>query len=671
MAGTIKDVAKLAGVSIATVSHVINKTRYVSPDLVKHVEEAIEQTGYRISRKSLNIQQSKMPSIAFLVPDISSNVFSEMTRTIEEYLNDKGYALIVLSCNESIEREQKYIKFLLNEERIKGILIAPTTQDKKDIEELIESKIPCVFIDRHIDGVQSPAIISDNVGGIYSATTHLIKSGHERIALALWCGKISTTLERIEGYKKALSEYNVPFDDDLVAIVSGQEHEKENVFYKFWMMPHKPTAIICGNNKFSLEALKFANEFGIDCPKDLSIIGYGDYDWSPILNPPLTTISQSSEKMGKKSIELLLQQIDEGNEPEGQTYRVPVELVVRKSTQIIGRGPFGEKAANPSVLDLTEDEIEHIRNGNYTAGISFHYSGKQWMKLHEAGIREVFNKLDVKILSVTDAHFNAELQCKQLEGLLMQEPNVIISIPTDEVHTAKSYKKIAKSSTDLVLINNVPEGLDRGDYVTCVSVNERENGHNAGKMLGEYFSGNENAKVGLLCHGAPFFATKQRDFAAEQVINEQFKNITIVAKEDFHTENRVYNVCRDMLTAHPEITGLYVSWEGPAVEAMRALSDIGRDDVSIVTADLDIEVAVNMAKGRMIRGLSSQRPYEQGVAMAMAAANAFLGKKVPSFIGVEPYSVYRKQLLKAWKDIIKAKEPQILVDAIQENEKYF
>ena len=111
MAGTIKDVAKLAGVSIATVSHVINKTRYVSPDLVKHVEEAIEQTGYRISRKSLNIQQSKMPSIAFLVPDISSNVFSEMTRTIEEYLNDKGYALIVLSCNESIEREQKYIKF--------------------------------------------------------------------------------------------------------------------------------------------------------------------------------------------------------------------------------------------------------------------------------------------------------------------------------------------------------------------------------------------------------------------------------------------------------------------------------------------------------------------------------------------------------------------------------
>jgi ribose transport system substrate-binding protein len=115
------------------------------------------------------------------------------------------------------------------------------------------------------------------------------------------------------------------------------------------------------------------------------------------------------------------------------------------------------------------------------------------------------------------------------------------------VRTAESFKKIVESKTGLVLINNVPEGLKPGDYITCVSVNERENGHNAGKLLGELFKNEEDVKIGLICHGAPFFATRQRDFAAEQVIIEQFRNITIAAKENFIKEKRVYNICRDMI----------------------------------------------------------------------------------------------------------------------------
>ncbi|MDD3168294.1 MAG: LacI family DNA-binding transcriptional regulator [Eubacteriales bacterium] len=669
MSRTIKDVAGVADVSIATVSHVINKTRYVSPDLVKRVEEAIASTGYKLSKKTRNIQANRVPAVALLVPDISSRFFSEVVKSIDEFLKHQGYALIVCSCNEDVNREREYLHYLLQDERIQGIMIAPTTQDPDDLKILVGGHTPYIFLDRMIEGIDAPAVLSDNVGGIYKATSHLIKSGHERIGLALWREKITTTTERLKGYQKALEEFNIPFDEKLVINCCDDSQQNDDLFYRFWIMPSRPTAIICGNNTLSLRAIKFTNEFAIECPKDLSIIGYGDYEWSPILNPPLTTISQSPKELGLKAIQVMMDRI-KGQIERADVCRVPVDLIIRKSTQMIGRGPFGEKASNPEDLDLTEQEIEQIKKGNYTAAISFHYSGKEWMRLHEMGIRDVFNKLGVKILSITDAHFDADLQCKQLEGLLLQEPDVIISIPTDEVRTAESFKKIVDSKTGLVLINNVPEGLKPGDYITCVSVNERENGHNAGKLLGELFKNEEDIKVGLICHGAPFFATRQRDFAAEQVINEQFRNITIAAKENFMIEDRVYNVCRDMVKAHPEIRGIYVSWEGPAVEAMRALSDLGREDISIVTSDLDLDVAVNIAKRGVIKALSSQRPYEQGVAMAYAAANAFLGKKVHSFIGVQPYAVHRKNLIKAWKDIIKTKEPQVLVDAIKENERY-
>ncbi len=130
-------------------------------------------------------------------------------------------------------------------------------------------------------------------------------------------------------------------------------------------------------------------------------------------------------------------------------------------------------------------------------------------------------------------------------------------------------------------------------------------------------------------HGASFFATKQRDMAVEQVLREEFPELEIVAIENFINEKKAFDKCYEMIRSHPEIEGLYVSWEGPALEALAALRELNREDISIVTADLDHEGAMNIAMGGPIKGLSAQRPYEQGRAMALAAANALIGKKNP------------------------------------------
>lgn len=666
MKATIKDVAREAKVSIATVSHVINKTRYVSPELIEKVELAINKTGYTTIAAKKVLSEIKRKIICFIVPDISSRFFAVIAKNIENQLKEKGYDLLIYTYNEDKERELIYLNQTISEKKVEGIIIAPFLLNSTDLKQLIDSKIPFVFIGSIVKGLEINTVLSDNIDGVYLATSHLIKYGHERIGLFLWMSGATINGEQIQGYKKALAEHDIELDENLILVTGEKSKELDDIFKKFLDTNNKPTAIICTNMKLTLFVLRFLSEHGLDCPKDISVVGYDNYGFGNIFSPGLTSISQFPDKIGETALDILFKIIS-GAEVKPSINRVPVMLNVRESTQIIGRGPFGEKSVYPDVLVLSESEIEEVRNGNYNAAISFHYSGKAWMRLIELGIRDIFSKLNIKLIAITDAHFDANLQIKQLDSLLLQEPNIIISIPCDDIVTSPSYQKIAKSNTKLILINNVPVGLKHDNYVTCVSVNERENGYNAGKLLGLYFKNFNKVKIGLLIHGAPFFGTKQRDSAAEQAIQEESKNIEIIAKESFIKEDMAYNVCKEMIKANPEIQGIYVSWEGPALKAMNALSDLGREDIAIVTCDLDIEVAINMAKGRMIKGLSAQRPYEQGVAMAYAAAHAMLGKSVAPFIGVKPYLVTSNNLSKAWKDIIKEKEPDSLLEILRQN----
>jgi len=660
---TIKDIAKEAGVSIATVSHVINKTRYVSPDLIKKVDLAIKKLGYKSRTGDWNYFKNK--TIGILIPDISCNYFTEIAKYIESFLQNESYDLVTYSYNNNKDRELSYLNRLLFKDKVDGVILAPYKLDKNDLKPLKDSKIPFVFIGNIIEGLKANAVLSDNAESVYLATTHLIKYGHEAISLIFWKKEKTLIEEELQSYKRAFSEYGIAYNKDLVLYTEKEDDLKET-FEKYFNIENKPTAVICTNTKLTIFILKFLFDNQIECPKDISVVGLDIYGFEDIYNPPLTSISNFPDKIGLSAIEILLN-ATKVKKIEPIIKKVSISLNVRKSTQIIGRGPFGEKSEYPDVLVLSESEIKKIQKGNYNAALSFHYKGKLWMKLTELGIKDTFYKLGIKLIAITDAHFDPNLQCIQLDSLLSQKPSIIISIPTDEIKTALNYKKIVDSDTKLVLIDNVPNGLKHGDYVTCVSVNEHENGYNAGKLLGSYFKNHKKVKIGLIVHEAPFFATKQRDSSAEQALNEEFENIEIVAKASFVKEERVSNICRSMISTFPDIQGLYISWDGPAINAMDVLTDLGREDIAIITCDLDIEVALSMAKEGMIKGISSQRPYEQGVAMANAAANALIGKSVPPFIGVKPYIVTRNNLLKAWKDIIKEKEPDQLVEIYEQN----
>ena len=252
-----------------------------------------------------------------------------------------------------------------------------------------------------------------------------------------------------------------------------------------------------------------------------------------------------------------------------------------------------------------------------------------------------------------------------MESIKFLKPDLLISIPVDTRGTAEAFRSIADSDTRLVLITNVPEGLTPKDYISCISVNERSHGDSMGRGLGEYMVRHGLKYAGLICHGEQnFFATKQRDGAAEQVLTEEYPEIRVCGKVNFLTEVDVYQKTLKLIGMYPEIQALYVSWDGPALEVIKALTELERTDIAIVTGDLDYAIAMQMAQGGMVKMISAQCPYEQGEAIAMVAANGLLGKAVPSFIGVEPISIDRENLLKNWKAIFKEDPPAALRNAI-------
>lgn len=661
---TMTDVAKEANVSVATVSHVINKTRYVSPEIVERVGRAIKKVGYQFRKNMINAKKF-VKTIAFIVPDITNSFYSTIIKGATESITKKDFVFVVFDTNESSSLEEIYLNLSV-QNGISGLLIVPNADSDTVTDKLKNLKIPYVLLDRKIEDIAASSVQSDYFSGTYKAICHLVRSGHERIGLLFTNRNTMSGNEILRGYSRALEENDIGFEQQLVMGGNNSCREARDSFNKLVSLDNRPTAILCANTTIAVGVFKAIRDRGWECPSDISVVTFNNNDWTDIFTPPITTIEQYPKKIGAQALELLISKLNDQNQDSIESI-VPTKLQIRKSTKVIGRGPFGEKAANPDVLELTESEIEEIKAGNYTAAISFHYTNKNWSRIHELGIRDTCNHLGIRILAVCDAHFDPEMQNKQHESLMKMEPDVILSIPTNEIKTAESYRKVIESKIKLVLVSNVPKCLKHDDYVTCVGVNERENGQIAGRILGEYLMTHGKRNVGLLIHGAPFFATKQRDASVEQVINEEFPELEIVAEASFLTVNRAYEKAYDMIKAYPEIEGIYISWEGPALEAMNALHSLNREDVAVITSDLDYEVALSMASGGMVKGLSTQRLYEQGRAMALAAANALLGKEVPPFIGVKPFAVTIKNLLKAWKFIIKEMPPDKIINALNRN----
>lgn len=661
---TIKEIAKEAGVSIATVSHVINKTRYVSPELAEKVEDVIKKLGYdkKIAVAGNQFRIGKKSEIALLLPGLSGTLYSQLASAISACITERGYSLTVYFHHDDVTLEKNIITNILNNKRIAGLIIVPASTEAKQFQKLKQQQFPFLFLDRKVrlEGVGS--VLADSKEGIYRGCVHLLKSGHEEIALIIEKADFSSVEDRLEGYREALGSYKIPFRKELVIEVEQNRLDDFEKGIKEVWGQHKSPTFVASGNRITLNLLRVMNKLGLEWPADVSVIGFGDEEWSEIINPPLTMLKQDTKQMALEAVSMLLDIMDHGP-GEAREIKVPMTFSIQNSTQVIGKGPFGEKPVSPNELTLSKEEVEKLTTGSYKVGISFHYGGTAWTRLYENGIRHVLDQYGISIISITNAGFDPNLQVTQLEGLRMQKPDAIIAIPVDDELTAKKFKNISEE-TKLIFMSHVPEGMTKDEYSCCVSVNERENGQNAALLLGNYFKNEQNVKIGFIGHGAPFYGTHLRDAVANDTIRSNFRNIEIVDEQYFYQIEKTYDVCKEMINRHPEIQGLYISWDRPALEAIKALQELKREDVAVFTFDLDTEIATYLAKEEMVKGLSTQRPYDQGIAVGLATAKALLGHDEHKYIGVPPYIVEPKNLLKAWKNIVLEPAPAEIEELI-------
>jgi ribose transport system substrate-binding protein len=333
--------------------------------------------------------------------------------------------------------------------------------------------------------------------------------------------------------------------------------------------------------------------------------------------------------------------------------------------KVLSKGPNGETAQPASAADLSADEISKVKSKDATAAIVMHYGGNDWANAQVAGLKSEFGKLGIKVVAVTDANFKPDKQVSDIETVLAQKPNIIVSIPTDPVATASAYMAAARSGAKLVFMDNVPKGMVAGkDYVSVVSADNYGNGVTSAHLMAKALGG--KGEIGLIHHEADFFVTKQRYDGFKSTIEKDYPDIKIVddkgiAGPDFAGDAQ--NAANAMLTEHPNLAGIWAVWDVPAEGVMAAARASGRTDLKIATEDLGTNAAIALAKNQLVIGLGAQRPFDQGVAEARLGAGSLLGKKEPAYVALSALPVEHANVLEAWKQVYHADPPKDLSES--------
>lgn len=324
----LKAVANLAGVSIATVSRVLNGNPLVKDETRLAVQKAIKTSGYQPNRVAQRLRSATRTRklIGLLIPDIQNPFYVDVIRGIEEYAYAHGSAVVIGNFSQDEKKEKLYID-ILRSESVDGFIVAPHHGRDEYVQELLNDGQAVVCIDRGVTGLNVDVVKSDNEEGAFTATEHLIKAGHKRIAHITGDPSIPTTHERIAGYRAALQQYNIPADD---AIILGRESTFKSgaeLTEVLLDLREPPTALFTANNLLTLGALETIHKRGLQIPGQVAIVGFDDVYWANSLNPPLTAIRQHGFEMGQRAIELLYQRI---LQPE----RVPAHIVIKTELMI-------------------------------------------------------------------------------------------------------------------------------------------------------------------------------------------------------------------------------------------------------------------------------------------------------------------------------------------------
>jgi len=331
MKPTIYDVAEKAGVSIATVSKVINNRGKISEKTKKKVFEVMKQLDYQPSVVASALTGKRTQTIGLLIPDIANPYFAEVAKSLEKSAQKYGLGIVMCSTDSDSQKEADYISLLLRKQ-VDGLIIASDIQNMNLIEAVIKKGIPIVLFSVDNPSLYVNVVTVDDYKGGYQATEHLIQKEHKDIAIIVEKNKDSSKY-RFQGYMDALKHHHLEIKQDFIKYAHSDISESRKVVDELLSMKNKPTAIFACNDLLATGVIQEARKHNLHIPIELSVVGFDNTILAEISDPGLTTVAQPIEEMAKYSIDLLVDEIEQKSTKRQRIMLLP-ELIIRESTTV-------------------------------------------------------------------------------------------------------------------------------------------------------------------------------------------------------------------------------------------------------------------------------------------------------------------------------------------------
>jgi LacI family transcriptional regulator len=328
---TIRDVAKRAEVSTATVSATLNSSAYVSPELKARVLAAVEALGYTPSGIAKSLKTGKTGMLALVVADLSNPFFAALIHAVETAAYERGYSLMLCNSDENFERERQHL-IQIRAQRCDGLILAPTGDEEVYQASGLDSfPMPTVLVDRMLQSWPVDSVALDNESAAAQATNYVLDLGHRRIGTISGPAHVSTGAERLAGFVKSLAARGIVADAKHIRHGDYREDVAYSVTREVLGLPDPPTALYVANNMMLIGAMRAITEAGFKCPADISIVSTDDLPWATAFRPRLTTVRQPVREMGLEAIRLLVDRITRPSDEPARRLVLPPTLIVRDS----------------------------------------------------------------------------------------------------------------------------------------------------------------------------------------------------------------------------------------------------------------------------------------------------------------------------------------------------
>jgi len=329
---TIYDIAKKLKITAATVSRALSDNPRISKSTKELVLKTAKDMNYRPNRLAAALKNGKSKTVGVVLPYINKNFFSTVIRGIEEELYPEGYNVIICQTHESVDRERETLKTLMKSQ-VDGVIIsvARYSQDWDHLEEVIKKGIPLIFFDRRVTSITASSITIDDFKGSYDATKHLIQQGRRRIAHLTVDLLLEIYKNRLEGYKLALKEAKIPFDEKLVVVLRSDIAEGKKAAEHLMSLQNPPDAIVSASDHGALGAINWLKSEGYKIPRDISVVGFSNEPFTQFMEMPISSIDQKPLEMGKKAASIFLKQLKDNNS-DVENIVIEPELMIRASS---------------------------------------------------------------------------------------------------------------------------------------------------------------------------------------------------------------------------------------------------------------------------------------------------------------------------------------------------